>query len=102
LGPGALGKDGTSGHAKALAAVATATYANGVVARIYLCKAALVADLPPDVRAWADGHPIFPNDSTANQFYGDREFEAYRRLGYQAAGEAYKLARPSPAWSEPV
>jgi hypothetical protein len=97
----ALAQDGTSGHAKALAAVARATYANGVVARIYLCKAARIADLPPDVKSWADGHPIFPNDSTANQFYGDREFEAYRRLGYQAGQQAHELARPDPAWVDP-
>jgi hypothetical protein len=99
--PSALGQDGTSGRAKSLAAVGTATYANGVVATIYLCKAALVAELPPDVQAWAAGHPMFPNDSTANQFYGDREFEAYRRLGYAAGAQAHKLARPRPVWTGP-
>jgi hypothetical protein len=91
-----LGAAGTKGHAKALAAKATATYANGVVAVIYLCKAAVVDDLPADVLAWAHGHASFPNDSTANQFYGDREFEAYRRLGYAAAQEALKLMTPKP------
>ena len=90
-----LSEVGSSGVAKSLAAVATATYANGVVGTIYLCKAARVADLPPDVQAWAQGHPSFPNDSTANQFYGDREFEAYRRLGYEAGAQAFELARPS-------
>ncbi len=93
--PDALSESGESGCAKALAARATATYANGVVASIYLCKAARVADLPPDVKSWADGHPHFPNDSTANQFYGDREFEAYRRLGYQAGAEAWTLVQKS-------
>ena len=93
---GRLGPGGTKGHAKALAAVATATYANGVVATIYLCKAAVVDDLPPDVLAWAHAHASFPNDTTANQFYGDREFEAYRRLGYAAAQEAQMLMVPQP------
>ena len=102
--PDALGEVGTTGHAKALAAVARATYANGVVATIYLCKAARVDGLPPDVKAWAEGHPMFPNDSTANQFYGDREFEAYRRLGYEAGREAYALIRaerPEPVEPAP-
>ena len=99
--PDALSQVGTSGCAKGLAAVATATYANGVVAMIYLCKAARVADLPLDVKTWADGHPMFPNDSTANQFYGDREFEAYRRLGYEAGLQAHQLARPRPVWTQP-
>jgi hypothetical protein len=93
---GRLGPGATKGHARALAALATATYANGVVATIYLCKAAVVDDLPPDVLAWAHAHASFPNDSTANQFYGDREFEAYRRLGYAAAQEARMLMAPQP------
>jgi hypothetical protein len=91
-----LGPAATKGHAKALAVVATATYANGVVATIYLCKAAVVDDLPADVLAWAHAHTSFPNDTTANQFYGDREFEAYRRLGYAAAQEALTLMAPQP------
>jgi hypothetical protein len=41
--------------------------------------------------AWAKGHPAFPNDSTSQQLYGDREFEAYRALGELAASEALKL-----------
>jgi hypothetical protein len=77
--------------AKSLAAVATATYANGVVATIYLCKAALVTGLPPDIVTWAAANDKFPNDSTGNQLYGDREFEAYRQLGWEAAKQACEL-----------
>ncbi len=100
--PDALSQDANSGYARGLAAAATATYANGVVATIYLCKAARVRALPLDVKTWADGHPMFPNDSTANQFYGDREFEAYRRLGYEAGLQAHQLARPGPVWTQPA
>lgn len=89
--PAALAQDGSSGLASRLAARCTATYANGVTARIYLCKAAMVAGLPADLLTWHAGHPDFPNTSTADQLYGDREFEAYRRLGQAAAEQAVAL-----------
>lgn len=93
--PNALAQVKKTGLAHNLAARATATYANGVEARIYLCKAAMVRDLPLDVVAWKEAHPAFPNTSTVNQFYGDREFEAYRKLGWTAAAQACQL-RGSP------
>jgi hypothetical protein len=50
---------------------------------LVLCKLAMPKDVPAswDVAAWARSHKTFPHDSTAQQLYGDREFEAYRRLG---------------------
>ncbi|MDQ1625904.1 MAG: hypothetical protein QOJ49_1402 [Actinomycetota bacterium] len=69
----------------------TATYPNGVRADLWLCKLALPEVASWDVMAWAKGHPAFPNDSTSQQLYGDREFEAYRALGELAASEALKL-----------
>jgi hypothetical protein len=61
----------------------TCTYPDGVIADLVLCKLAMPVDVPAswDVAAWAHGHANFPHDSTAQQLYGDREFEAYRRLG---------------------
>ena len=97
--PEPLAERGETGTATALAAHATATYANGVRADIYLCKAAMVRDLPPDLTAWRLAHPAFPNDSTGNQLYGDREFEAYRRLGQAAAEEAVALMAHPSGWS---
>ncbi|MBE7189794.1 MAG: hypothetical protein INR67_16010, partial [Jatrophihabitans endophyticus] len=94
--PNVLAEVKKTGRAASLAAHATATYANGVQADIYLCKAAMVDGLPLDVEAWHGGHPAFPNDSTGNQLYGDREFEAYRRLGQAAAGQALGLMPSHP------
>ncbi len=80
-------------RAPALVARGVARYPNGVEADLLLCKLALPvsADASWDVFAWAAGHEAFPNDSTAQQLYGDREFEAYRRLGEIAAGAALDL-----------
>jgi hypothetical protein len=46
-----------------------------------------------DVAAWARSHKTFPHDSTAQQLYGDREFEAYRRLGELGGERALGLMR---------
>jgi hypothetical protein len=49
---------------------------------LVLIKAALVPGLPLDVLTYRAGHPDFPNESTFNQFFNERQFEAYRQLGY--------------------
>ena len=58
-------------------------YPDGSRATLVLCKLAMPVDVPAswDVAAWRNGHANFPHDTTAQQLYGDREFEAYRRLG---------------------
>jgi len=85
----AAGSDG----APTLVAEGTCTYPNGVRATLLLCKLALPDEAPAswDVYAWKAGHSNFPHDSTAQQLYGDREFEAYRRLGEVAAQMALAL-----------
>lgn len=95
--PERLAQDGSTGRAHHLAARCTATYLNGVKATIYLCKAAMVDGVPQDLVTWKLDHPDFPNTSTGDQLYGDREFEAYRRLGQAAAEEALALAAPPSA-----
>jgi hypothetical protein len=82
-----------SNRAPTLVAEGTCTYPNGVRARLWLCKLALpeTASASWDVFAWAGGHSSFPHDSTAQQLYGDQEFEAYRRLGEVAAQMALRL-----------
>jgi len=52
--------------------------------------------MPWDVHSFAESNPIFPDHPTGNQFFNDRIFEAYRRLGeYQA-----QAAITSPQWVE--
>lgn len=36
---------------------------------------------PPSVRSYGELHPEFPHESTADQFFGESQFEAYRALG---------------------
>jgi predicted acylesterase/phospholipase RssA len=47
---------------------------------IYL-KASLTGNEPADVLEYKNGHPAFPHDTTANQFFTESQFESYRMLG---------------------
>ena len=73
----------SDGRTPTLVVEGSCTYPDGAEARLVLCKLAMPKDVPAswDVAAWARSHKTFPHDSTAQQLYGDREFEAYRRLG---------------------
>ena len=48
---------------------------------LYL-KATLSGDEPVDVRNFATSDPMFPHDSTGNQFFDEARFESYRTLGF--------------------
>ena len=83
----------SDGRTPTLVVEGSCTYPDGVQARLVLCKLAMPKDVPAswDVAAWASSHKTFPHDSTAQQLYGDREFEAYRRLGELGGERALAL-----------
>ena len=49
---------------------------------VYL-KSTLIAGLPADLIAYRSAHPAFPHETTADQFFSEEQFEAYRELGYR-------------------
>jgi Patatin-like phospholipase len=51
--------------------------------RIVFLKTTLIKDLPPDVVGYKLAHPLFPDESTGDQFFDETQFEAYRELGYR-------------------
>lgn len=59
---------------------------------IYI-KSCLFPGLPADVLGYRKARPAFPHQSTGDQFFDERQFEAYRELGYYA-GWKYLEARP--------
>jgi len=46
-------------------------------------KTTLVPDLPADIYGYKLTHESFPDESTGDQFFDEKQFEAYRELGYQ-------------------
>ena len=77
-------RPGTDGLASQHAVVGTIHY-NGLggvdKGTILFFKAALTGDEPPDVLQYWNWNKTFPNESTANQFYDEAQWESYRRLG---------------------
>ncbi len=49
---------------------------------VYL-KSTTIAGLPADLVAYRSAHPEFPHETTADQFFDEEQFEAYRELGYR-------------------
>jgi hypothetical protein len=47
-------------------------------------KPALTGDEPVDVRHYQKAAPTFPNQTTADQFFDEPQFESYRKLGYHS------------------
>ncbi|MGE8153242.1 hypothetical protein ACQKP5_18595 [Pseudomonas vancouverensis] len=49
--------------------------------RLLVLKPRLIAALPPDVLNYANANTEFPNQTTADQFFDEAQFESYRQLG---------------------
>lgn len=64
---------------------------------IVYMKSSLVGDEPADLLTYQLKCPVFPQDSTANQWFTESQFEAYRRLGHHVAMATMKPALPPPA-----
>jgi hypothetical protein len=56
-------------------------------------KASVEAGAPFGVLRYAERHPAFPQQSTANQFFDESQFEAYRKLGEHLARRTNEVLR---------
>jgi len=56
-------------------------YSNGEVGQLLYIKLSVVGDEPEYVRAYRTDNPAFPHETTADQFFSEDQFEAYRALG---------------------
>ena len=59
---------------------------------ILYIKSSLVGDEPADLLAYKLQHATFPQDTTANQWFTETQFESYRRLGHHIAMTAIRPA----------
>jgi hypothetical protein len=60
------------------------SYDDGTKGTLIYIKTTLFEELGEDVLGYARQNPAFPDESTANQFFTEEQFEAYRELGYHA------------------
>jgi len=56
-------------------------YANGEIGQLLYIKLSVTGDEPEYIRSYRSNHPEYPHQSTADQFFGEDQFEAYRALG---------------------
>jgi hypothetical protein len=70
-----------------------ATAPDGIL--IYL-KASMTGHEDTAVLQYKSTHPTFPHESTGDQFYGEDQFESYRRLGREVALGAFGPVEGEP------
>lgn len=65
-------------------------YADGSKGVLLYIKASVFSGLPEDVYAYLRANPTFPHQSTADQFFNEPQFEAYRELGFQTGKQIFE------------
>jgi hypothetical protein len=70
-------------------AVGDITYADGSTGILIYIKASMMGEEDTSVRQYKSSHPEFPHESTGDQFYGEDQFESYRRLGRDIGFEVF-------------
>jgi len=63
-------------------AIADIFYADGTKGTLVYLKLAMIEDMSTDVFSYKGVNPDFPHQSTSDQFFNEKQFEAYRELGY--------------------
>ncbi|SED64600.1 hypothetical protein SAMN05216489_04005 [Streptomyces sp. 3213] len=66
--------------------------------RLIVARATLTGDLPYQLLSYAAAHPVFPRDSTSDQWFDHQQFDAYQTLGHCIGKRVQDLLdRPSTA-----
>jgi hypothetical protein len=55
---------------------------------VYL-KLAMIDEMPTDIYSYKGVNPTFPHETTADQFFTEKQFEAYRELGYSIGWQMF-------------
>ena len=66
-------------------AIAKIFYADNTTGTLVYMKLAMIEDMSTDVFSYKGVNPSFPHQSTSDQFFDEKQFEAYRELGYYIA-----------------
>ena len=65
--------------------VADILYPNREPGKFIYIKSSFFKELAADLYGYKQKQPEFPNEPTSDQFFDEKQFEAYRELGYQTA-----------------
>ncbi|MEA2570151.1 MAG: hypothetical protein QOI24_2152 [Acidobacteriota bacterium] len=78
-------------------AVGDIQYPDGDRGILLLFKPTLVGDEPGDILQYRARNEQFPHESTGDQFYDEKQWESYRRLGLHAARAAFEFVADAGA-----
>jgi hypothetical protein len=80
--------DPASGLSRNHCAVGRIIYPEGDLGYLLYFKASLTGDEPEHLHEYKVKHPQFPHQTTADQWFDEQQFEAYRELGYHIGTSA--------------
>jgi hypothetical protein len=89
LDVGSIRPSGGSTWSSNRCAVGQIVYPDGIVGIIIYLKASMTGHEDTATLQYKASHPHFPHEATSNQFYGEDQFESYRRLGLDVAHRAF-------------
>ncbi|MFQ5506884.1 MAG: hypothetical protein ACE5F1_19100, partial [Planctomycetota bacterium] len=92
-----------NGRSRRQCAIGEIEYPDGELGHIVYVKAAVGGDEVEYVREYRKNHPAFPHESTADQFFDEAQFEAYRALGYHSHRDLFPPRRGNETdWGDPA
>ena len=72
-------------------AVGTIEYPDVEEGVLIYIKSSIIGDEPEDLLAYRRKNPTFPDESTADQFFDEAQFESYRELGYLTGKQVFSV-----------
>ena len=69
-------------------------YSEHEVGYLLYIKASVTGNENEYIKTYRRGHPSFPRQSTADQFFDEAQFECYRALGYKVVRDLCELRTP--------
>ena len=69
------------GYTKGYFVKGSIEYPNGETGTLFYIKTTLTGKEPEDLLAYRRQNPSFPDETTADQFFNEDQFESYRKLG---------------------
>jgi hypothetical protein len=80
-----LRKQKDSALSRSHCAIGKISYSNGSRGYLIYMKSSLSGDEDASIEQYHSAHPVFPHESTGDQFFAEDQFESYRRLGHHIA-----------------
>ena len=80
--------DPVTGYSRSHCAVGRIEYPEGDFGYLLYFKASLTGDEPEHLNEYKVKHPRYPHQTTADQWFDEQQFEAYRELGYHVGKQA--------------